>query len=62
MNDNEPQVLYGVAAIATFLGIEEKACRHRVEAKQIPTFKIGRMICARPSSLRTWLAAKEAEA
>ncbi|MER2249519.1 DNA-binding protein [Methylorubrum podarium] len=53
-------ILYRVAAIAAFLGMPEKATRHRVEAGEIPTFRIGRTVCARRSTLNTWLAEREA--
>nr|USU32928.1 DNA-binding protein [Methylobacterium sp. OTU13CASTA1] len=55
-------VLYQVPAIAAFLGMPVKATRHRVEAGEIPTFRIGRTVCARRSTLTAWLAEREAEA
>lgn len=62
--ENDGELLYGAKAIATFLGIGEKAARHRIEAGVIPTFKLpGTLtICARKSSLRAWLAECEAKA
>ena len=54
--------LYGVAAIARFLGMPEKPCRHRIEKGEIPTFHIGAIRCARRSTLTGWLAEREAAA
>ena len=56
------EVLYQVRAIAEFLGLPEKAARHRVEAGEIPTVQIGRIVCARRSTLNAWLAEREAAA
>jgi hypothetical protein len=53
-------VLYGVKAIAAFFGTPVKATRHRVEADEIPTFKMGRIVCARRSALSVWLAERQA--
>ena len=35
-------LLYGVPAIAEFLGIPERATYHRVATGQLPSFKIGK--------------------
>jgi hypothetical protein len=62
-SQSEPaDFLYGAPAIAAFLGMTEKQARHRIEAKQIPTFKVGGTICARRSSLNAWIAEQEAAA
>jgi hypothetical protein len=55
-------LLYGVPAIATFLGLRTKQARHRIAAGAIPVFRIGDTICARRSSLANWLAECEANA
>ncbi len=52
---DDGDLLYGVPAIASHLGIGVKQCRHRIDAKAIPAFKIGGTICARKSSLKEWL-------
>ncbi|AWI89233.1 DNA-binding protein [Methylobacterium sp. DM1] len=57
---DESDILYRVGAIATFLGMPVKAARHRVEAGEIPTFRIGRTVVARRSTLTAWLAEREA--
>lgn len=50
-------LLRGAAAIAQHLGMTEKAARHKIEAKIIPTFRIpgDSTICARRSSLDCFL-------
>lgn len=55
-------LLYGVPAMAAYLGLSEKQLRHRIEAGSIPSFKIGGTVCARRSSINEWLAEQEAKA
>jgi hypothetical protein len=55
-------LLYGARAIADFLGITPKATYHLVEAKRIPSFKIGKTICSRRSTLARAIEELEAEA
>lgn len=63
---NSADLLYGVAAIATFLGLTRPQAQHRIDAGDIPTFRMGGRsrgtICARRSSLRSWLAGLERQA
>jgi hypothetical protein len=47
----QPEVLHGARAIADFLGVSEKAVYHMAERKRIPTFKLGKTLCARRSSI-----------
>jgi hypothetical protein len=49
----QPEVLHGARAIADFLGVSEKAVYHMAERKRIPTFKLGKTLCARRSSILT---------
>lgn len=53
--ESEPDLLFGVPAIAQFLGLGEWQARHQIRNGRIPTFKIGKSICARRSTLQTWL-------
>ncbi|MEH3117092.1 MAG: DNA-binding protein [Methylorubrum populi] len=55
-------LLNGVEAIAKYLRMTPRQVRHRALTGEIPTFKIGRTVCARESSLTSWLAAAEAAA
>lgn len=59
-------LLYGVAAIATFLGLSRHQAQHRIDAGDLPTFRLGGKkggtICARRTTLRSHLAALEAQA
>ncbi|RRD21584.1 DNA-binding protein [Brucellaceae bacterium VT-16-1752] len=57
----DADLLYGAAAIASFLGIPKRAAQHQVKIGRIPTFRLGANICATKTSLRTWLTKKEAE-
>ncbi len=62
--EDKADLLYGAVAIATYLGLTEKQARHRIEVGAIPTFKLPgtRTVCARRSTLTTWLADLEAAA
>jgi excisionase family DNA binding protein len=60
--DDAGLLLYGVPAIAKFLGLTERQVRHRVRDGELPTFKIGGTVCARRTSLVAWLADREVTA
>lgn len=53
--DQKSDLLYGVKAIADFLGLREKQCRNRIDREIIPSFRVGRSVCARKSSLQKWI-------
>ena len=55
-------LLYGVKAIADFLGMGRHQCQHRCDDKTIPTFRMGRNIVARKSTLAKWVERLEDEA
>lgn len=59
-SDAPADLLYGVAAIATHLGITERRALYLKEKRSIPTFNIDKTVCARRSSLNEWLAEQEA--
>lgn len=44
-------LLYGGPAIADYLGLTEDAVYHLARQKRIPTFRMGRTVCARRSTL-----------
>lgn len=57
-----PDILKGAAAIAAFLfgsATRRREVYHLVEKGSIPTFKLGSTICARRSTLTTWIAQME---
>lgn len=54
MNDNENRpadLLYGVPAIAEYLNMKDQQVYHLAAIGRLPTFKVGRKVCARKSSL-----------
>lgn len=53
-------LLYGVAAIADFLGIRKRQAQYLVETGKLPTFRPqgSKIICATRSSLTAWLACR----
>ena len=44
-------LLYGLEAIASYLRMTHRQAKHRALQGQIPTFKIGRNVCARRAGL-----------
>lgn len=52
----QPDLLYGADAIAAHLGLGRRQVYHRIEAGDLPAFRIGRTVCARRTDLDTWLA------
>lgn len=63
---SQADLLYGVKAIASFLGLTSRQAQHRIDDGALPTFRLGGKargtICARRSSLRSHLAKLEREA
>lgn len=58
----DADLLYGVPAIAKFLGIRDKQARPKIDRGLIPSFRIGGTICSRRATLKAWLAEQEAAA
>ena len=62
MNDNQPiasDILRGADEIAAFMGLDKRAIYHAASRQKLPTFRVGAIICARRSTLLTWIAAQE---
>jgi hypothetical protein len=55
----EGEILYGVKAIAKFLGVTRRQAQHLVDSKAVPSFKMGRTVCARPERVRSVIEAAE---
>jgi excisionase family DNA binding protein len=55
-------LLYGVPAIAEFMSLSDRQIYYLIERGNLPSFKIGGRVCARRSTLATWLAEQEAAA
>ena len=60
MNNADPDLLFGIQAIASHLGIEYRQAAHIHEQGGIPTFKMGKIVCARRSTLAKHFAEQEA--
>ncbi len=52
-------LLYGVPAIADFLGVKVRQARHQCAKGRVPTFKVGQIVCSRRSTLWRWLDEQE---
>lgn len=63
---SQADLLYGVQAVADFLGLTRHQAQHRIDAGDLPTFRLGGKkggtICARRTTLRSHLAKLEREA
>lgn len=55
-------LLYGVPAISSFLGLTEAVVYHLAKRSDFPTFKIGGKVCALRSGLRDWLSVQASKA
>lgn len=60
LNDEASDLLYGLNAIAAYLRMRPRQAKHRALRGEIPTFKMGRSVCARKATLKAWLADREA--
>lgn len=58
----ENDLLHGVPAIAAHLNMKAKAVYHMHDQGKLPTFRMGRTVCARKSTLAAHFAKLEAEA
>jgi len=56
---DDADLLYGLPAIAGQLGLSNDQVRHLAKSHGLPTFKLGRSVCARRSTLMAWLAERE---
>jgi hypothetical protein len=61
MQEPTADLLYGVPRIAEFLGLTPAAVYHLAAQKRIPTFKIGKTVCARRHKLIAALDELETE-
>lgn len=61
-SEGESDLLYGVDAIASHLALTKRQALHLHEKGEIPTFKMGRTVCARRSTLAKHFASQEAAA
>lgn len=52
-------ILRGATAIAQFLGTDRRAVYRAIERRSLPIWRDGRVICARRSTLTTWIADQE---
>ncbi|WP_340584071.1 DNA-binding protein [Brucella pseudintermedia] len=62
--EDKADLLYGVPAIAQFLGLGNRQVYHLKDTGSLPTFTLGDTgkVCALKSTLRTWLRDQEAKA
>lgn len=62
MQPENTDLLYGVEAIRECLNMTAAQVYHLHAQNRLPTFKIGKKVCARRSALDRWLADIEAAA
>lgn len=56
MSDQDDDLLYGVPAIAEAFRWRPRQVYHLADKHGLPTFKVGRTVCARRSEVRAWIA------
>jgi hypothetical protein len=57
-----PVILRGAASIAEFIYGDRRERRkiyHLVEKRKLPVFRLGNLVCARPSTLLRWIEKQE---
>lgn len=59
MTETETDLLHGLPAIARHLGMKYRQAAYLHEQGELPTFKIGKIVCARRSTLAKHFAAQE---
>lgn len=52
-------VLHGAQEIASFLGTNRKKIYDLAARRALPVFKMGETVCARKSTLLTWIQTQE---
>lgn len=60
-DEAESDLLRGYQAIGQHLGMSARQAKHQAKLGTIPTFKMGRIVCARRSSLSSRFAQLEAK-
>lgn len=58
-NDNDPHILMGAKAIASFLGVTQRQAYRLIYECGLPHFKLGGTVAARRVSLTAWVIAQE---
>ncbi len=58
---DETDILHQYGEIGAFLRMTARQAQHRVLSGEIPHFKLGRIVCARKSTLLAWMAEQEAK-
>lgn len=56
--DNHPDLLYGLDAIGSYLGITARQAEHLIARGDLPSFKMGDRVCALRSAIAEQLAEK----
>lgn len=59
---NPEDVLYGVPAIAAAFKLKDRQVYHLKTTHGLPTYKVGKTVCARRGAVAAWFAEREAEA
>lgn len=55
MDHDSDDLLYGVPAIAAAFKLAVRQVYHLKDKHGLPTFKVGRAVCAKRSAVRAWI-------
>lgn len=61
-HDKRPDLCHGYEEIGRHLGLSARQAKHLSETGQLPTFKLGRIVCSLRSKLDAWLIDRAARA
>lgn len=55
----DQDLLYGAPAIARFMGLSDRQVYHLSDFGGLPTFRVGRKVCASKGDVNAWLEARK---
>lgn len=55
MSTTDDELLYGVPAIAEAFKWRPRQVYHLKDKHGLPTFKVGKIVCAKRSAIRAWI-------
>lgn len=60
--ETKPDLCHGYEEIGSHLGLTARQVKHLSATGRLPTFKVGRIVCALRSKLNDWLDAQARQA
>jgi excisionase family DNA binding protein len=61
-SESKSDLLYGTAAIATYVAVSQRQAQDLIARKGLPCFKLGHTVCASRAAIDAWIIDKAASA